>query len=42
MGLEDVVEHYRTCKMNEEVSDWFMDELLGYEEAYQKKEWGQK
>lgn len=40
LGLEDVVGHYRACKMSEEVSDWFMDEILGYEEAYQKKEWG--
>ncbi|MEY8522207.1 hypothetical protein AALA90_04195 [Lachnospiraceae bacterium 38-10] len=40
-GLEDVVRCYELCKKKEEVSDCFMDELLGYEEAYEKKEWGQ-
>ena len=37
MGLEDVVRGYELCKKKEEVSDSFMDELLGYEEAYEKK-----
>ena len=37
LGLEDVIRCYESCKKKEEVSDCFMDELLGYEEAYEKK-----
>lgn len=40
LGLEDVVRCYEACKKKKEDVDWFMDELLGYEEAYKKKEWG--
>ena len=40
LGLEDVVRGYELCKKKEEVSDSFMDELLGYEEAYEKKNGG--
>ena len=39
-GLEDVVRYYRAYKMKEGVPVWFKGELLGYEEAYEKKNGG--
>lgn len=38
-GLSDVVVCYKACKKKKECK-WFMTELLGYSEAYQRKEWG--
>ena len=39
--LRDVVGCYKACKKKEDISHWFGHEILGYEEAYEKKEWGQ-
>ena len=39
-ALRDVVGCYRSCKKGEDVSRWFGHEILGYEEAYEKKKWG--
>ena len=39
-GLEDVVRYYRAYKKKEEVPTWFRGEILGYEEAYEKKNGG--
>ena len=40
--LEDVVRCYGLCKKKEEVPNWFMNELLEYEESYQKKNGGSR